>query len=556
METNKKYFSRKYHFLCFGILSILLILSGNYSSGCQQPTYPNPPVIKATDGSHEDKVVISWSAVSNASYYKVYRSVACDGSPTQISGNVTDLSYTDTTVIPDTFYYYYAKTVNTDASLSALSNCDLGYADLSMDMKIQNPTPGNGTTWVYKKDTLNWKEPLASDSYDFSYDIYFGTVSGNLDMIYSGVSHTTCDPGTMELNTWYYWRVDTITDGVTISGNELKFLVPGLKEYPADGEPIGGGYGYTKLVDPINDPVETKIQLLHAFENAIAGDIIYIADDAEIDMTGEDGINIPTGIILASGRGKTPDSEGGLIFKNSYTGPTALFIAQGSVRITGLRLKGPGHNSSGTTGSRGIRANDYIEIDNCELYGWSYAAINLDDSQNIEPHIHNNYIHDCTSGGLGYGIEVGVSQPLITANIFSGSSYFRHQIAGTGEQYCSYEASYNIVLKGGYLFNGTAAHNFDMHGPVVAGSWINMHHNTFANPRSNNTSAVSSVNCPDISIRGVPLASSQIEHNWFFDTDISHAVKQNDLYGNLHIANNYMGLEQSPQETWSFFYWN
>ncbi|MCP4764200.1 MAG: hypothetical protein GY870_20675 [archaeon] len=428
------------------------------------------------------------------------------------------------------------------------------------------PIPLCNTTYIHKDQNLSWSigEGIIKQN------VFFGDNLTNIPCVSINQTNNSFDPGIMELNTWYYWRIDSVKDNSNLTGDTWKFFVPGLINYPSDGEPIGGGYGYSKLVNSYDIFVNTKTELLNALDIATQDQIIYINDTAEINLTSESGISIPSNVTLASGRGKTQTNRGGLIHKDEYNGPTSLFIAEEMARITGLRIQGPnslypGFEVSGTiTGSRGITAHDYIEIDNCELYNWSYAAIDINEAQGITQEIHNNYIHDC-SGPLGYGVEMGIAQPLIKSNIFSRC---RHAIAGIGQQYCSYEACYNIVLESGNNYGGQAAHSFDMHGshdhysflPTFlseAGSLINIHNNTFSNPRNDGTNNQNhDDNSADICIRGRPREYCYISDNWFINPSIDHAVRQVWNRGNIRVWNNVIGINQVAQENWDENYWS
>ena len=77
----------------------------------------------------------------------------------------------------------------------------------------------------------------------------------------------------------------------------------------------GGGEGYPDVVDPtwpVVTVVSTLGELSAALGAAVAGDIVYVADDAEIDLTGE-SLCVPAGVWLAGGRG-VGGAAGGLLY--------------------------------------------------------------------------------------------------------------------------------------------------------------------------------------------------------------------------------------------------
>jgi hypothetical protein len=177
-----------------------------------------------------------------------------------------------------------------------------------------------------------------------------------------------------------------------------------------------------------------------------------------------------------------------------------------------------------------ISTHPNLEVDNCELWGWSHAGIFLKRGA-LKAHIHHNNIHHNQRSGLGYGVCLDQADALIEANLFD---WCRHQIAGTGRPGTSYEARYNLVLENA---NG---HSFDMHGgrdrkdgTDIAGDTINIHHNTF---RATSVRA--------FVIRGRPQQSAQIHHNWFLHPDTKRAVAQTNAVGNMNVYRNQFTKER------------
>jgi len=304
------------------------------------------------------------------------------------------------------------------------------------------------------------------------------------------------------------------------------------------GNPIGGGKGYRRVVSQSDYQVKSAEELLAALKQAKAGEVVYVDDKAEIDLTGRQKIVIPGGVTIASGRGRG-NSQGALLYSNELATSPLFLAGGGKVRVTGLRLRGPDQkrrteqmrqlhkegryysipNSDGI-----ISTHPHLEVDNCELWGWSHAAVFLKRGAS-EAHIHHNYIHHNQRSGLGYGVCLDQSDALIEANLFD---WCRHHIAGTGRPGTSYEARYNLVLENA---NG---HSFDMHGgrdrkdgTDIAGDVIKIHHNTFK-----------ATGVRAIVIRGRPTQSAEIHHNWFLHPDPRRAVVQTNAVGNMNVYRN------------------
>ena len=292
---------------------------------------------------------------------------------------------------------------------------------------------------------------------------------------------------------------------------------------PDQRGPIGGGVGYKSIVTTGDYVVSTLDELLDALAAAKAGEVVFIDGRAEIDCTvrvyiDELVLDVPAGVTLASNRGEGK-SRGALICSDTFkTRPLIRPMGPG-VRVTGLRLRGPNpkvcqehHHRCFNEGrghkyyykfpvSVGIHGeHDRLEVDNCEMAGWSLGAVNLKSGR--DHHIHHCFIHHNQYNGLGYGVCHCNAVSLIERNLFD---YNRHSIAGTGEPGCGYEARNNLEIR------HSLSHCFDMHGGSdrqdgtnIAGDRVGVHHNTFRTPGRT-----------PVVIRGEPTDEVLVHHNWF-----------------------------------------
>ncbi len=329
------------------------------------------------------------------------------------------------------------------------------------------------------------------------------------------------------------------------------------------GNPIGGGAGYTPIItekDPrVKYVVSTKDQLISALQNAQSGEVIFVPGNADIDLTGTWGHVIPAGVTLAGDRGWN-GSLGGRIFRyrmspssadNGYSKIPLLVVGGDGVRITGLRIEGGDtvqdeiFQDIGIDVKSGIDATECraLEVDNCEIWGWSYTGIKLSNSNwsQASAYIHHNSIHHCQARGYGYGVVLYGGKALIEANLFD---YTRHAISATGFPGEGYEARYNIHLGHG---NAIGGHHFDVHAwPVpetnesIAGYEYKIHHNTFQY-----------TTIPSIGIRAVPEKGVWIEHNIFQTSSHIPPVFQRGTYpdgvfcgfGRIYMTQNYVGYD-------------
>lgn len=249
--------------------------------------------------------------------------------------------------------------------------------------------------------------------------------------------------------------------------------------------------------------VSTYDQLKSALSKANSGQVVYLADNAEINMTGKGALKVPAGVTLTSGRGKTSTTLGGLIYTTNVAHGNMLTAGGSGVKFVGLRVKGANTTTSRTSSAycRGIYSSfPNLEVDNCEIYGWNHAGVYLADGA-TNAYIHHSYIHHNQQSGLGYGISMGKATAKIMNNYFD---YNRHAIAGSGISGSGYEAAYNTVMPHG------TEHSFDMHGyggdgaNYIAGDYVIVHDNLFY------MTAYSA-----ITVRGTPREGLNIYNNKF-----------------------------------------
>jgi hypothetical protein len=290
----------------------------------------------------------------------------------------------------------------------------------------------------------------------------------------------------------------------TINPNEECF---GAETCNPTGNPIGGGEGYSDTIEPVSETdtilktilslilpnaegdvtytVSTKAELLDALKNAKAGEIVFIQGSSAIDLTGTASVTIPAGVTLASDRGL--DGSSGAVIKRTKNlnggWEEPMFIAGGdNVRVTGLQIEGemkPQDDSSVTERYYlvGLFANgvDNFLVDNCELRGWSWAAVSLRESTNS--HIHHNYIHSNQAKGEGYGTCLYGGDAIVEANLYN---YNRHDITGAGWTGEKYTFRYNVNLGYGTAGGGSRIDvHSDENGGHFAGDNYSIHHNTF-----------------------------------------------------------------------------
>ncbi len=325
--------------------------------------------------------------------------------------------------------------------------------------------------------------------------------------------------------------------------------------------PVGGGEGYSNIItEGMADVVITTNDwqsLKIALDTAVSGDIVYIKGDLEISSNlsnvfvsgnGENCLAyVKPGVTLASNRGYN-NSRGATLIQDSFTNENVCMLALGNnARITGINLRGPdiiqdddplyytdrcpnGEDYQGNSSQSGINIETYTtaEIDNCELYGWPFAAIRVIWSgDTFQQYIHHNKIYRNSKCGMAYGVGLnGPTNTIIENNIFY---YNKHSISGDGYISQNYSAYYNLILN---RSREVMAQAFDMHGYFeklnqghfnYGGNSINIENNTFV------------ADFPAIKIRGEQKGITTIKNNNFKEPNdscqsILHMLKGTKYY--------------------------
>ena len=108
----------------YGGVSGSITLNLSFAAGA----LPAPTGLTASNGTYGDGVHLSWTAVSGATAYEVYRYASNDSTKaTQVNAaDITGRTYDDTATTPGATYYYWVIAKNT-SSTSAFSSAVTGY---------------------------------------------------------------------------------------------------------------------------------------------------------------------------------------------------------------------------------------------------------------------------------------------------------------------------------------------------------------------------------------------------------------------------------------------
>jgi FG-GAP-like repeat len=281
---------------------------------------------------------------------------------------------------------------------------------------------------------------------------------------------------------------------------------------PIDERPKALTTGFTTVSCTEADPVTCEDQLRQALQSG--PDTVVIFDgavnfDFAVLFADQKGpILVPDRVTLRGGRRFTDLGPQIKLTQNPPQGQPGLSLFQttgNNVRITGLRLHGPGRDPDGSNvGVSGVLADDQFTaiIDHNDLSDWTTAAVNVvgpvaDDLKCQLPTasspkvlVTRNFIHDNEEvndglAGYGYGVASGSdAYPQIEANTFLANI---HSITADGYALTGYLADGNLFLSKSIKHSGGVV---DMHGQTgdpndhhhvggIAGTSLEVAHNTF-----------------------------------------------------------------------------
>ena len=165
----------------------------SYVSATPTAGISTPTGLTATAGNGQ--VTLTWNSVSNAYYYKIYRSNSATGTYSYI-GTAYSTSYTNTGLTNGQTYYYKVSAVDYSYNESALSS----YVSATPTAGISTPTgltatAGNGQV------TLTWN----SVSNAYYYKIYrSNSATGTYSYIGTAYSTSYTNTGLTSGQTYYY----------------------------------------------------------------------------------------------------------------------------------------------------------------------------------------------------------------------------------------------------------------------------------------------------------------------------------------------------------------
>lgn len=157
-------------------------------------------------------VNLTWTAVTGATNYNIYRSATTGGPYTQIASANVPNSYTDNTAIAGTTYYYIVRTFN---GIESVNSSEVFIQPIST-LAFTSATPVSSTNV-----DLVWGAATGAATYDVRYGTVSGTYTSTATNVTSPYTLTGLSPATL-----YYIAVranNAVGSGATATSNQLSF---------------------------------------------------------------------------------------------------------------------------------------------------------------------------------------------------------------------------------------------------------------------------------------------------------------------------------------------
>jgi fibronectin type 3 domain-containing protein len=165
-------------------------------------TWLGPPTsVDATDGDYTDHVGITWSSVSGAESYTLYRSDTQDGTYTIQEQDIIGTSTDDDTVTPGETFWYKVTSYSASFGESEKSDPNSGYALFA----LAEPTGLEASDGTYSDHIeVGWDAVIGADSYRLYRS---DEQNGEYTIIESDISGTSTDDDAVTLGVTYWYKV-------------------------------------------------------------------------------------------------------------------------------------------------------------------------------------------------------------------------------------------------------------------------------------------------------------------------------------------------------------
>ena len=379
-------------------------ITANFAKDTTTPTaVPAAPEVSATDGTCEDRVVITWPAVATATRYEVYRNnINSTAGITDPIGETADCIFEDNTAEYGTTYFYFAKAKNlyynsaTKSVESGISKFSVGNSGYITKVPVSpaSVTVSNGT--CFDKILVTWPKVAAATSYEL-YRSPTKTITGASianPCVITAIAHGF-NTGDAVLINGVGGTIGTLLNGKTFAITEI--ITDSTFSVTVDGSTTG------KTYLPGGTAISAK-HIVRKNQDAVFADVTIACDSRLTTYSYSDTADIDDPnpnpdstyyywVSAVNANGASPLKISADVGSIKKTGPTSVTASKGTcfdkVKITWLAVAGAtGYDIYASETDAPITAanigkvsgNTYeyydIKLDSVKIYYWVKAIFN------------------------------------------------------------------------------------------------------------------------------------------------------------------------------------
>jgi hypothetical protein len=207
-----------------------------FTTGNNPPLKPNNPAPADNAIDVSINIEISWvGGDSNPGDTVTYDVMFGTTSPpiTQLRDDTTATSFNPGLLTNNTTYYWQVTATDNHGASTAGEEWKFTTGN-NPPIRPEDPTPDDKATDVSINTDLTWISGDPDQDDTVTYDVFFGTSSPPITLLCDDEVATTCDPGTLNDSTTYYWQVITTDNhGASTEGNVWQFITD-----PGDDQPM------------------------------------------------------------------------------------------------------------------------------------------------------------------------------------------------------------------------------------------------------------------------------------------------------------------------------
>jgi fibronectin type 3 domain-containing protein len=187
---------------------------GGGGGGGGMPALPGQPGnVVATDGTHNDRIRVTWSSVSGATRYEVWRATTDTGVATQVA-ETTGTSFDDTAAVPLCERRWYEVRACNISGCGPFSVGDRGYRGGTLARVAWATTPVTVTyTGAGATVTLTWTAVPNATLYDVRYQVWRRSPIAAWALLHTttAVGVVTYADAIVALGTTYHYRIRAVS---------------------------------------------------------------------------------------------------------------------------------------------------------------------------------------------------------------------------------------------------------------------------------------------------------------------------------------------------------